>query len=96
MRAWERWADFRNTTDVPGLGEVTEWYEIIEVDDGLVTFDAHNLFPDGEDIVSGPPSDSAPVRKWRDRWGVSASRSWESVMPPTDPGLEWVFLDRRT
>ena len=55
-RAWESWvrSHSRSTTDVPGLGPLTEWYELNEVreDPLLVTFTAHNEFPDGEDFVS--------------------------------------------
>lgn len=55
-RAWEQWvpAASRTTTDVPGLGPLTEWYELNEVRDDplLVSFTAHNVFPDGEDVIS--------------------------------------------
>ncbi|RIJ70629.1 class I SAM-dependent methyltransferase [Nakamurella silvestris] len=55
-RAWEAWVPERSraTTDVPGLGTLTAWYEVTEVreDPLLVTFAAHHVFPDGEDLVS--------------------------------------------
>lgn len=55
-RAWEGWTPeaTRATTDVPGLGPLTEWMEVTEVreDPLLVSFTAHNEFPDGQDVVS--------------------------------------------
>lgn len=55
-RGWERWnpETTRATTDVPGLGPLTEWMEVTDVreDPLLVSFTAHNEFPDGEDVIS--------------------------------------------
>ncbi|MDX2974426.1 class I SAM-dependent methyltransferase [Kribbella solani] len=51
-RAWEQWT--REATygerDTP-IGRLREWIDLIEVADGRVTFDAHNVFPDGRDAV---------------------------------------------
>jgi SAM-dependent methyltransferase len=51
-RAWEQWT--RETTygerDTP-VGHLVEWLDLIEVADGRVVFDAHNVFPDGHDAV---------------------------------------------
>jgi SAM-dependent methyltransferase len=51
-RAWEQWT--REATygerDTPA-GHLREWLDLIEVADGRVIFDAHNVFPDGHDAV---------------------------------------------
>ena len=52
VRAWEQWT--REATygerDTPA-GHLVEWLDLIEVADGRVVFDAHNVFPDGHDAV---------------------------------------------
>ncbi|WUJ71338.1 methyltransferase domain-containing protein [Kribbella soli] len=52
VRAWEQWT--RDTTygerDTP-VGHLVEWIDLIDVTDGRVIFDAHNVFPDGHDAV---------------------------------------------
>ncbi|HEX5114889.1 MAG TPA: methyltransferase domain-containing protein [Pseudonocardiaceae bacterium] len=51
-REWERWT--REATygerAIPS-GQLREWLDVTEIDDGRVVFDAHNVFPDGEDRV---------------------------------------------
>ncbi|WP_329001570.1 class I SAM-dependent methyltransferase [Kribbella sp. NBC_00709] len=51
-RAWEQWT--REATygerDTPA-GHLREWLDLIEVSDGRVVFDAHNVFPDGHDAI---------------------------------------------
>jgi SAM-dependent methyltransferase len=51
-REWERWTPEatygERTTPV---GYLREWLDVIEVREGRVVFDAHNVFPDGEDRV---------------------------------------------
>jgi SAM-dependent methyltransferase len=51
-RAWEQWT--REATygerDTPA-GHLREWLDLIEVAEGRVIFDAHNVFPDGHDAV---------------------------------------------
>ncbi|MFC6162280.1 class I SAM-dependent methyltransferase [Kribbella jiaozuonensis] len=51
-RAWEQWTreatyGERDTS----VGHLVEWLDLIEVADGRVVFDAHNVFPDGHDAV---------------------------------------------
>lgn len=51
-REWERWT--REATygeRLTPFGQLREWLDVTEVGDGRVTFDAHNVFPDGEDRV---------------------------------------------
>lgn len=94
VRAWEDWGGARSTTDVPGVGPITEWYEITDVreDPLLVSFEAHNLFPDGQDIVS------TSTLRFRGRAELDASldRAGFAVVEvrdaPDRPGREWVYL----
>ncbi|TDU84073.1 methyltransferase family protein [Kribbella voronezhensis] len=51
-RAWEQWTreatyGERDTS----AGRLREWIEVIDVDQGRVVFDAHNVFDDGRDAV---------------------------------------------
>ena len=97
-RSWESWGGSPSTTEVPGLGPVTEWYVVTRVreDPLLVTFDAHNLFPDGEDIVS------TSTLRFRSREELDASLHGAGfeVMDvrdaPDRPGGEWVYVARRS
>lgn len=51
-REWESWTVEATTEerDTP-FGHLREWLEVTEVDAGRVVFDAHNVFPDGQDRV---------------------------------------------
>ena len=54
-RAWEGWTEerTRSTTDIPGVGRVTDWVQVTEVDGELVTFESPNVFEaDGTVITS--------------------------------------------
>ncbi len=51
-REWEQWT--REATYAERhthLGRLTEWVEVTDVTGGRVTFDAHNVFPDGDHRV---------------------------------------------
>lgn len=94
VRAWEGWGGSRATTEVPGVGPLTEWYEVTQVqDDPLqVSFEAHNLFPDGQDIVS-----TSTLRfRGRDELDATLARAGFAVLEvrdaPDRPGREWVYL----
>lgn len=53
-RAWEHWtpeATYRERVTLAGL--LREWLDVTDVRDGRVVFNAHNVFPDGEDRVYG-------------------------------------------
>ncbi len=51
-RAWQHWTpDATYTERVTPLGQLREWLEVTDVDEGRVVFDAHNVFPDGEDRI---------------------------------------------
>ena len=99
-RAWEDWTDerTRTTTEIPGVGRVTEWVEVTDVvDDGaLVTFESPNVFE-----VDGTVITSRSTLRFRSRAEVEASldaTGFEVVevrAAPDRPGRELVFLGRR-
>ncbi|HUC21674.1 MAG TPA: class I SAM-dependent methyltransferase [Streptosporangiaceae bacterium] len=51
-RAWEHWTPAATYSErVTSAGQLREWLDVADVDGGRVVFDAHNVFPDGEDRV---------------------------------------------
>ncbi|MGW7684689.1 class I SAM-dependent methyltransferase [Kribbella sp. NPDC054772] len=51
-RAWEQWTSEATYGERDtAVGHLKEWLELIEIADGRVVFDAHNVFPDGHDAV---------------------------------------------
>ena len=51
-RAWQQWTpEATDSERVISAGRLREWLEVVDVDDGRVVFDAHNVFPDGEHRV---------------------------------------------
>jgi ubiquinone/menaquinone biosynthesis C-methylase UbiE len=51
-RGWERWTPEATYGErVTSVGPLREWLEVTQVHQGRVVFDAHNLFPNGEDRV---------------------------------------------
>lgn len=99
-RAWEAWTEAatRNTTEVPGVGPVTDWVQSTEVvDDGrLVTFESPNVFEADGTVIT-----SRSTLRFRSRDEVEASlrAAGFSVVDvrdaPDRPGRELVFLARR-
>jgi SAM-dependent methyltransferase len=95
-RAWEAWHGERSTTDVAGVGPVTEIYEITEVALPFVRFRCTNTFEaDGTVIVS----DSTLRFRERDEVCDDLARHHFHVVDirdaPDRPGREWVFVARR-
>lgn len=99
VRGWERWTPeaTRATTDVPGLGPLTEWMEVTDVraDPLLVSFTAHNEFPDGEDVIS------QSTLRFRSREELESSlvaAGFEAVQVgalPYAPGRGWLVRAQR-
>lgn len=95
-RAWEEWTEERthSTTDVPGIGPVTDWVEVTDVDGDLVTFRSPNVFPDGTVITA------RSTLRFRSRADVEDSlrAAGFTVLDvrdaPDRPGRELVFLAR--
>jgi SAM-dependent methyltransferase len=51
-RAWEQWTSEATYGERDTVaGHLKEWLELIEIADGRVVFDAHNVFEDGHDAV---------------------------------------------
>lgn len=52
FREWERWTPEATCGErVTSVGRLREWLDVTDVCEGRVVFDAHNVFPDGEDRV---------------------------------------------
>jgi SAM-dependent methyltransferase len=52
FREWERWTPEDTRSErVTSVGRLREWLDVTDVGEGRVVFDAHNVFPDGEDRV---------------------------------------------
>ncbi len=53
-RGWERWnpADSHKVLTLPDGSLVENWTEVTAVEDGTVSFTGHNLFADGQDLLS--------------------------------------------
>jgi SAM-dependent methyltransferase len=51
-REWEHWTPEATYGErVTPVGHLREWLDVTDVSDGRVAFDAHNVFPNGEDRV---------------------------------------------
>lgn len=99
VRAWEGWTPERTraTTEVPGLGPVTEWMEVTEVSEDplLVSFTAHNEFPDGSDVVS---HSTLRFRSQEELESSLVAAGFEDVALgelPYAPGRGWLVRARR-
>jgi SAM-dependent methyltransferase len=52
FREWERWTPEATYGErVTSVGRLREWLDVTDVREDRVVFDAHNVFPDGEDRV---------------------------------------------
>lgn len=99
-RAWEGWTQeaTRSTTDVPGVGPVTDWVQVTDVEgDGeLVTFESPNIFEADGTVIT-----SRSTLRFRSREAIDASLrasgfSVDEVRDAPDrPGRELVFIARR-
>ncbi|MEO5986957.1 MAG: class I SAM-dependent methyltransferase [Candidatus Limnocylindria bacterium] len=98
-QAWTEWSEerTRSTTDVPGVGGVTDWVQVTEVDGELVTFESPYVFEaDGTMIVS------RSTLRFRSRAAIEDSLRASGfvvaeVRDAADrPGRELVFIARRT
>lgn len=99
-RAWEAWTEelTRSTTEIPGVGRVTDWVQVTDVADNgeLVTFESPNRFEaDGTTIVS------TSTLRFRSRAAIEESLEATgfavgAVRDAADrPGRELVFVARR-
>lgn len=97
-RAWEKWTPGRTRTqrEVPGEGEIEQWYEVLSEEGQLVTFrSVFHFLRDGEVL------ESISTLRFRSRSAVELSLAqcgFEVVEvrdAPDRPGLEFVFIARR-
>ncbi|UUU22918.1 class I SAM-dependent methyltransferase [Streptomyces sp. DSM 40750] len=100
-RAWEAWnrEDSYAVTDVPGLGAVESWVELIEVAGPLVTFRWHYAFDDdGGGTGTGAALTSDSTLRFRERQDVEADLAAHGYVledvrdAPDRPGREFVFV----
>jgi SAM-dependent methyltransferase len=99
-RAWEEWTEerTRTTTDVPGVGRVTDWVQVTEVvDDGrLVSFESPNVFEADGTVIT-----SRSTLRFRSRDELRAQLAGTGFVvdeirdAPDRPGRELVFVARR-
>jgi len=100
-RAWERWTEeaTRTTTNIPGVGPVTEWVQVTDVvDDGrFVTFESPNVFEaDGTVITSRSTLRFRTRREVEDSLRATGFAVDEVRDAPDRPGRELVFVARRS
>jgi SAM-dependent methyltransferase len=94
-RAWERWTPelTRAVLDVPGVGVVEDWGELIEVSGQLVTFRSRTTFRRDNVVI-----ESMSTLRFRDRREIEDSlvkagfQTVEVRDAPDRPGLEFVFI----
>lgn len=97
-RAWEGWTEAatRSTTVVPGVGPVTDWVEVTDVDGELVTFESPNVFEADGTVIT-----SRSTLRFRSRDTIEGSLTAagfevREVRDASDrPGREMVFVARR-
>jgi SAM-dependent methyltransferase len=97
-RAWEGWTEelTRSTTDIPGVGRVTDWVQVTDVDGDLVTFESPNVFESDGEVIT-----SRSTLRFRSRDEVQASLAAAGFVvedvrdAPDRPGRELVFVARR-
>ncbi|GAA2079098.1 class I SAM-dependent methyltransferase [Streptomyces albiaxialis] len=97
-RAWERWnrADSYAVTDVPGVGAVESWVELVEVAGPLVTFRWTYVF-----AADGAALTSRSTLRFRERAEIEADLAACGYEPgevrdaPDRPGREFVCVARR-
>jgi SAM-dependent methyltransferase len=96
-RAWERWArdPDKSTMQVPGVGAVKHWREILSVELPLVSFRHSYRFPDGDVLES----DSTLRFRTDAENRASLADAGFAVVDVRDaadrPGAEFVYMARR-
>lgn len=101
-QAWLGWTREHRSArrDIPGIGEVEMWNDLLEVALPLVTFQGSYRFPPGV-LPDGDVVTSVSTLRFRERDEIEASLGAagfevdEVLDAPDRPGLEWVFVARR-
>jgi SAM-dependent methyltransferase len=97
-RAWERWTKEHTyrELEVPGVGLVMTWTELVEVEEPIVWF--RHVFRFAQD---GSELNSNSILRFRDRDEIAGSLDAVGLRlravrdAPDRPGLEFVFLAQR-
>ena len=97
-RAWEGWTEerTRSTTEIPGIGRVTDWVQVTDVDGDLVTFESPNVFEADGTVIT-----SRSTLRFRSRDQIESSLTRSGFLvdgvrdAPDRPGRELVFVARR-
>ena len=97
-RAWEEWTEdaTRSTTDIPGVGRVTDWVQVTDVDGDLVTFESPNAFEADGTVIT-----SVSTLRFRSPTDFEAALAGSGFIveevrdAPDRPGRELVFVARR-
>lgn len=98
-RAWEGWtrASSLRTVDVPGVGAVETWFDLLAVDGPLVTFRWTYVFASDGAVLT---SDSTLRFRERDELAADLAAHGFAVADvrdaPDRPGREFVVLARRS
>jgi SAM-dependent methyltransferase len=96
--AWREWTPelSRSVTDIPGVGKVTQWYEVLDVDGPFVTFRSVNEFAADGAVIA-----SVSTLRFRGRDEIERSLDDAGLVleevrdAPDRPGREFVFVARR-
>ena len=96
--AWEEWTEerTRSTTVIPGVGPVTDWVQMTDVDGELLTFESLNIFE-----ADGAVFTARSTLRFRSRDAIEHSLTAcgfdvvEVRDAPDRPGSEMVFVARR-
>lgn len=91
---WNRAASYR-VTEIPGVGAVETWVDLLQVSGALVSFRWTYVFPDGEVLTSDSTirfREHAEVEEALTAHGYTVVEVREA---PDRPGRELVFLARR-
>ena len=97
-RAWEDWTEerTRSTTEIPGVGPVTDWVQVTDVDGDLVSFESPNVFEADGTVIT-----SRSTLRFRSRARIEGSLAQSGFVlddvrdAPDRPGRELVFVARR-
>jgi len=97
-RAWQEWTreHTHDVSDIPGVGRVESWIDLVEVDLPLVTFRGTYVF-----AADGAVLTSTSTLRFRERDEIEADLTRHGYVvdevrdAPDRPRREWVFVARR-
>jgi SAM-dependent methyltransferase len=100
-RAWKGWTEAltRGTTEIPGVGPVTDWVQVVDVvgDGELVTFESPNIFEADGTVITVRSTLRFRSREAIEESLVASGFVLDEVRDAPDrPGLEFVFIASRS